>query len=222
MTPPLPVPAPAAVVLGSRSPQRYELLSLLVGRDRVQVVPPADGDEAGFDGVDTLNEISDRLQAIARHKNEQVRRQLEPIRRSSTVGAIVTADTVIIARNESGMPLVLGQPPRTAQWRDTVREWFDRYLLPRPHIAATAVCVSTIQGPRWERVVSTDVTFRPDAGPWLEWYLNTEEPCGKAGGYALQGAGSLFVQSLEGSPSNVVGLPLAETAQLLAEVGVLI
>ena len=66
----------------------------------------------------------------------------------------------------------------------------------------------------------SEVTFAADGGPFLDWYLSTGEPRGKAGGYALQGAGGLFVERVDGSPSNVVGLPLRETWELLREAGV--
>jgi septum formation protein len=84
----------------------------------------------------------------------------------------------------------------------------------------TALCVTTPAGDRQERVVTTRVTFRADAAEWVDWYLRTEEPRGKAGGYGLQGAGSLFVERIEGSPSNVIGLPLWETMQALQSLGV--
>ena len=57
----------------------------------------------------------------------------------------------------------------------------------------------------------------PDVEPWLEWYLSTGESLGKAGGYALQGAGSLFIEEVRGSLSNVIGLPVRELAELLQE-----
>ena len=66
----------------------------------------------------------------------------------------------------------------------------------------------------------TDVTFRADAKKWLDWYLDTDEPLGKAGGYALQGAGSLFVEQVTGSISNVVGLPLEAAIECLNELGI--
>ncbi|HXY34093.1 MAG TPA: Maf family protein, partial [Planctomycetaceae bacterium] len=69
---------------------------------------------------------------------------------------------------------------------------------------------------RMTRVVTSRVTFVEDVDRWLDWYLSTEEPRGKAGGYALQGAGSIFIAKVEGSLSNVVGLPLAELLEMLA------
>ncbi|MGD9856297.1 MAG: nucleoside triphosphate pyrophosphatase [Planctomycetaceae bacterium] len=206
---------PGRIVLGSRSPRRYELLSFIVGKDHIIVCPPQDATEAGFDGLRTLAELSGRLTAIARAKNVDVTKQLVDVGSFPAVAAVLTADTVIVARGERGDPVVLGQPPDDDTWRDVVREWFERFLLGWPHAALTAVCVTTPDGRRQEQVVRTDVRFRAAAREWLEWYLDTGEPRGKAGGYALHGAGSLFVESINGSPSNVVGLPLRESAEML-------
>lgn len=63
------------------------------------------------------------------------------------------------------------------------------------------------------------VWFREDAEPLLDWYLATNEPLGKAGGYALQGLGSVFVTRVEGSITNVVGLPLEAITELLPQFG---
>jgi len=57
--------------------------------------------------------------------------------------------------------------------------------------------------------------MRPDVEPLLDWYLSTGESRGKAGGYAIQGAASVFVTQVSGSLSNVIGLPLELTRQLL-------
>ena len=59
--------------------------------------------------------------------------------------------------------------------------------------------------------------MRKDADTLLDWYLTTGESRGKAGGYAIQGAASVFVTQVEGSLSNVVGLPLEETLAMLGE-----
>ena len=64
------------------------------------------------------------------------------------------------------------------------------------------------------------VRFRDDVGTLVDWYIRTDEPRGKAGGYAIQGAGSVFVRSIDGSLSNVVGLPLNETIEILREYSV--
>ena len=201
------------IVLGSRSPRRRELLAHLVPADRIVVAPPSTTDELGFEGLIAWTQIHDRLKEIARQKNDDVRLQ------QPASAIILTADTVIVGEAE-GELAVLGQPPETPQWQETVRFWFERYLLGRPHFAVTAVCLST-EADRWETLAQTQVTFAM-AGPELvDWYLATEESRGKAGGYALQGAGSLFVEEIVGSPSNVVGLPLRETRDLMIQAGIL-
>ena len=209
------------VVLGSRSPRRYELLSHLIGPDRILVCPPIDADEAPIENVQTIDEISRQLVSIACDKLEDVSRQIETRRPAIDCAAILTADTVIVGFDDQQLPHVLGQPPDGDTWPDVVRGWFTRYLLRAPHLAITALCVSDREGKAVERVVTTEVTFRADDGEWLDWYFNTGESRGKAGGYGLQGAGSLFVDRIEGSPSNVIGLPLRETAEVLHQLGVL-
>ena len=68
-------------------------------------------------------------------------------------------------------------------------------------------------------MVSTEVVFTPLSEQAVDWYVSTGEPLDKAGAYAIQGAGGVFVAEVRGSVSNVVGLPLVETAALLARAG---
>jgi septum formation protein len=210
----------APVVLGSRSPRRRELLTLLVGANRVLVRPPRNPDESTLADIHDSQQLQQRLRNIAWQKNSDVAGQLQTDGTLPSVAGILTADTVIVATTEQGPPIVLGQPPAAGDWQQTVREWFERYYFGRTHLALSAVCLSTPDGRRGEVVVSTEVQFAADAQQWLEWYLSTGEPIGKAGGYGLQGAGSLFVQRIDGSPSNVIGLPLRETADLLRQNGI--
>ncbi|KAF1055921.1 MAG: Maf-like protein YhdE [Pseudomonas delhiensis] len=86
----------------------------------------------------------------------------------------------------------------------------------REHLVLTAVAV--VNRERSEvRVVSSRVVFRHIEAEEAERYWNTGEPQDKAGGYAIQGLGAIFVSRVEGSYSAVVGLPLCETAELLAD-----
>lgn len=197
------------LVLGSRSPRRLELLSYLVPPAQIAVVPPQTTDEAGFDGLHDRAAIEQRLREIARAKRDEVHTQL-----ANGWLALLTADTVIVGTQADGSLTVLGQPP-AQDWQDAVCEWFERYYLGRAHLAMTAVCIATPNGRCEECLVASEVRFRADARPFLDWYLSTGEPQGKAGGYALQGAGGLFVEQVTGSTSNVVGLPLRETGQML-------
>ena len=69
------------------------------------------------------------------------------------------------------------------------------------------------------QVVTTDVHFFDISAEQIQRYWQTQEPCDKAGGYGIQGKGAVFVREIEGNYSAVVGLPLAHTAQMLAEFG---
>jgi septum formation protein len=205
------------VVLGSRSPQRLALLEQILPEAAITIRPPRTTWEPGFEGLSTWAEIESRLKQIARGKcadvAEQCRHELSL--NSTSPPLILTADTVIVA-NEEPNHIVLGQPAEP-DWRETARAWFVDFLLGKTHKAATAVCLETLSGLRRERVSVTEVTFAPRDDALLEWYLSTEEPRGKAGGYGIQRAGSLFVTRIEGSLSNVIGLPLEDVREMLAE-----
>ena len=208
-------------ILASRSPRRLELLQTVVHRDLIVVSPPESSVEAGFDDCQNLMEIRQRMQEIARNKAEQVQRRLNADEidlneRPRTL--IISADTTVIVSRPDGRPLVLGQPPESGDWQEVVSTWFQEYYAGKTHLAATALFVMTPDGRTAERLVETQVTFHDQVTRWLNWYLLTGEPRGKAGGYALQGAGSIFIKRVEGSLSNVVGLPIEALLDLLAEV----
>jgi septum formation protein len=109
---------------------------------------------------------------------------------------------------------ILGKP----RGRDDALAMLAR-LSARSHEVYTAVAV--VEDRREETALSvTQVTFGPVTAAQAAAYWDGGEPADKAGGYAIQGAGALFVRALRGSYSGVVGLPLFETAQLLARFGV--
>ncbi len=212
---------PQRYILGSRSPRRRELLACLIPDDQIEVLAPPSTDEAGFEGLSTWPGIRQRLIEIARHKAEQVARQIEHRPAGLT---IIAADTTVIASTEmeaasledgSAALLSLGQPPEDDTWSEVVRSWFHDYYAGRTHWAATALVVRHSDGRQSCDVVTTAVTMRSDVEPLLDWYLATGESHGKAGGYALQGAGSLFITRIDGSLSNVIGLPLERLREML-------
>ncbi|MFO1096011.1 MAG: Maf family protein [Planctomycetaceae bacterium] len=198
------------LILGSRSPRRLELLSLLIPREQIEVRAPLESTEAGFDDLQTEVEIEQRLAEIARTKNADVAAQPGCAGR-----AILTADTVIVARDAAGNPVVLGQPPEDATWPDVVREWFREYYFGRTHAALTAVCLRLPDSSIVERIVKSEVTFGSDGERWLDWYIATEEPRGKAGGYGLQGAADVFVERIV--KSEYRGLRARALGELLAK-----
>lgn len=207
------------IVLGSQSPRRRELLGRLVGADRIRIVPPKLPAEPGFDHVRSIADVDAQLRHIARMKFDDVCAQPAA---AVLPSCVVTADTVILAEDDARRPVVLGKPPDDdAALRAVLRQWFTRYYAGRRHQAKTCVCVGSPGSSPRDVVVTTGVWFRADAADYVDWYAATGEPRGKAGGYAIQEAGSLFVERIEGSLSNIVGLPLVETHALLRASGAL-
>jgi septum formation protein len=229
----------AHYVLGSRSPRRLELLRQIVPADAIEVVPPRCADEADFAGLSAWPEIESRLEEIVRAKCEDVLEQLKA-RAADPARTVITADTIVVVRDGvvrdgvvrdgvvrdggvrdgvvrdgGGQLRVLGQPPDDPSWADVVRRWFREHYAGKTHTVATVFCVAEPGRPGVYCAVQSSVTFHDDVDRWLEWYLATGEPRGKAGGYAVQGAGSIFVSRVEGSLSNVVGLPLRELLEIL-------
>lgn len=94
-----------------------------------------------------------------------------------------------------------------------------KLLSGRRHRVYGGVCVITPSGKCATRLAITTVTFKRLSDAEMEEYVRSGEGLGKAGGYALQGRAAAFVKFISGSPSNVIGLPLHETAQLLKGAG---
>lgn len=204
------------IVLGSRSPRRRELLGCLVPPERLFVRPPRTADEPGFEGLAEWDAIEQRLLDTVRRKVDDVREHLrsDHKRAPDQIAAILCADTIVVVSTGNETLRALGQPPGEG-WDSVVRQWFRDYYAGRTHWVLTAVRAETPAGAAREIVVRTAVEMIAEVEPWLDWYIDTGEPRDKAGGYGLQGAGSLFVRRVDGSPSNVIGLPLRETAEML-------
>jgi septum formation protein len=182
------------LILASRSPRRRELLA---GLGIPLEVRPAETDES----VRAGERPEEYVARVAREKARAVSGQV-----------VLAADTAVVVGQE-----ILGKPRDDA---DAARML--RALSGTAHRVLTAVCVRRgAPPPACERevTVSTEVRFRPLTDEQIAWYVATGEPLDKAGAYALQGLGGALVESVVGSVSGVVGLPLAETLALLAEVG---
>ena len=198
-------------ILASRSPRRRQLLGLVVPDGRIVVVPPRDASEAGFENLHDLGTIEGRLAEIARAKLEDVSVQVAAsaeFNASRERHVLIAADTTIVATGTDGRLHVIGQPPEGEGWKQVVRTWFRDYFAGRTHLVLTMLCVRIARGRTTERLIRSEVTFIRDVEEHLRWYIESGEPPGKAGGYAIQGAGSIFVEQVTGSLTNVIGLPL--------------
>jgi septum formation protein len=121
---------------------------------------------------------------------------------------VLGADTTVVVSGES-----LAKP---ADAEDAARML--RLLSGRTHEVLTGVCVC-YQGRRLVHVEHTRVRMAQLGASEVAWYVSTGEPFDKAGGYAVQGLASRFIEGIDGSYSNVVGLPISSVYELLKELG---
>jgi septum formation protein len=184
------------IVLASGSPRRRWLLTAL-GLDCE--VAPVDVDETPWPG-----EIpAEHARRLAKEKVDAAALRHPPDR------LLLAADTVVALGEE-----ILGKP---ADREDAARML--RRLSGRRHQVHTAVAARRGEETAF-RLSSSEVTFRTLRDHEIESYVATGEPLDKAGAYAIQGLAEVFVTRMSGSYSGVVGLPLCETAELLAAFGV--
>jgi nucleoside triphosphate pyrophosphatase len=129
--------------------------------------------------------------------------------RDATDIPVLAADTAVVLDGK-----ILGKPADRQDAEDMLRQ-----LSGRTHEVLTAIALRTAGGVQ-SRISRSEVTFRTIAAGEAQVYWETGEPHDKAGAYAIQGRAAIFVADLRGSYSGVMGLPLFETAELLAEAGV--
>jgi len=124
---------------------------------------------------------------------------------------IIASDTSVVIGGQ-----ILGKPESFAHAKTMLRS-----LSGKTHQVMTSLCVCNggLNRVATCNVVS-DVSFREISDLEIEHYWRTGEPCDKAGSYAIQGVGGMFVQHMSGSFSAVVGLPIYEVSQFLSEFGV--
>jgi nucleoside triphosphate pyrophosphatase len=180
------------LILASASPRRAELLATAGFTFDVQ---PAEVDETPLPGEEPRTYVL----RIARAKATA---SAERCRKSGT--AVLAADTVVVADGWlMGKPLDAGEAERML-----------KRLAGAVHDVHTAVVVQA-DARQLTDVVTTRVRLLPLTADEIAWYLATGEWEGKAGGYAIQGRAARFIDRIEGSWSNVVGLPVATAYQLL-------
>lgn len=186
-----------SLVLASGSPRRSQMLREM-GCDFT--VQSADIDES----KKVSESVNDYVLRLAQAKALAVKSLLSDLPSST---AILAADT-IVAQGET----VFGKPRDRGHAFEIWQQLSDRQ-----HCVITAVCLHAFDQSEL-CLVSSDVEFCPIRQQQMQCYWDTGEPQDKAGAYAIQGLASAWVQLIHGSYSNIVGLPLRETNQLLARV----
>ena len=194
------------LVLASASPRRREFLDGL-GIQYQAYPAPEETEPTPFAGEDPAA----YAQRAATTKAHAV---LERLRRDSPLSpppAVLSADTVVALGQR-----VLGKPVDTAEALE-----FLQALAGKNHMVFTACCLSMHGAPDRYVVGSAEVCMASWPTAVLAAYAASGEGRDKAGGYAVQGRGAFLVQSVRGSWSAVVGLPLTETVRMLWDAGVL-
>jgi septum formation protein len=184
------------LVLASASPRRLALLRQ-IGIEPDAVAP------AALDESPRANELPPALaKRLAAAK-------LAAVAAAQPDAFVVAADTVVACGRR-----VLPKPAEAGEARACLT-----LLSGRRHRVLTGLAVAAPDGRVRHRLVTTIVAFKRLELAEIDWYLAGGEWRGKAGGYAIQGQAAVFVKSLNGSYSNVVGLPIFETANLLRGLG---
>ncbi len=187
----------SSLILASQSPRRRELLTQL---GYPFSCCPADIDESELPG-ETPSAYVERL---ARQKAQYIANN------QSDTTIVLGSDTCVVYQNK-----ILGKPENQLQCLEYLS-----LLSGNTHQVLTAI--AAVQGQLIKsEVVLTQVTFKILSEPEMINYWHSGEPQDKAGAYGIQGLGGQFVRQISGSYSAVVGLPLYQTAQLLAEFGLL-
>jgi len=187
------------LILASQSPRRRELLAQLGYQFSVQA---SDIDET----VESAETAYSYVLRLAEQKAQHVLSLLPQAERASSF--VLGSDTSVVYKGK-----ILGKP-------DSLEDCINALSLlsNSQHQVLTAIALASEEGMKGQ-VVTTEVTFKALTKAEMTAYWLTGEPHDKAGSYGIQGIAGQFVKTINGSYSAVVGLPLYETAQLLASAG---
>ncbi len=186
------------LVLASASPRRRELLQRVGLKFAVVPSRAAEIEQAGETPEQHVIRLSeDKAREVASRPGQAGR-------------FFIGSDTIVLRDND-----ILGKPADAVQATAMLRS-----LSGRQHRVLSGFAVIDRSSDQcWSSAVSTRVQFKQLNEDEIAGYIATGEPFDKAGGYAIQGIGTFMVRAIEGSYSNVVGLPLAELLDLLEEIG---
>lgn len=178
------------LILASASPRRKQLLA--------QIGVPVEVCSADID--EAVREAENAEEYVLRMATEKA----QAVAARYPQRTVLAADTIVLHQQQ-----ILTKPQNAAQAQAMLQQ-----LSGSSHQVLTAVVI--MQGARTQAVLErTWVHFAKLSAQQIAAYVATQEPLDKAGSYGIQGRGAVLVQSIEGCYSNVVGLPLAKTAELL-------
>jgi septum formation protein len=188
------------IILGSASPRRGQLLSDLGLAFEIIVPQITEAQQAGESPLDYVRRNS-QLKALEVLNQVSQGAQVPPL--------VISADTIVELDG-----VVLEKPRSDDEARDMLKR-----LSGQSHLVRTGFCVASVKPGESERlheeIVTTTVEFRKLTPTVINSYLQTGEPFDKAGAYGIQGQAAVFVRRIEGSYTNVVGLPLVELWEAL-------
>jgi septum formation protein len=186
------------LILASKSPRRRYLLKQ-AGLDFIVIPSTIDEDKIPVSSPETY------VRVLAEAKAQDVSKNHPDC-------WVIGADTIVLI---DGM--ILGKPGS----RDEARHMLKR-LSGRTHLVMTGFAVCCFEKERcFSDTIKTDVHFKSLSEAEVEWYSHTEEPFDKAGAYAIQGIGTFLVKRINGSYTNVVGLPVCEVIEFLLKEGII-
>lgn len=186
------------LVLASKSPRRRYLLKQ-AGLSFTVIPSGIDEDSISLSSPETYVKI------LAEAKAKDVSKRYPEC-------WIIGADTIVVINGT-----ILGKPDSKSQARTMLNQ-----LSGKTHQVLTGYCICCHAKKKlFSETIKTDVLFKNLTESDIEWYINTKEPFDKAGAYAIQGLGTFIVKSINGSYTNVVGLPVCEVVEFLIKEGVI-
>lgn len=182
------------IYLASKSPRRQALLNqmgLLFEVQEIDVNESVNDGESGYEYVDRIATAKSRAGHLL-VKNKRI--------------PVLGADTCIVFNEE-----IIGKPRDKKDAIDILKK-----LSGNQHRVLTAIALSN-ESKCLSKVQASKVFFKDLSDEEINAYVESDEPRGKAGAYAIQGLGAKFINNIEGSYSGIMGLPIFETAELLNE-----
>jgi len=185
------------LILASKSPRRSDLLKQA---GLTFSIIPSEFDESSV----TMSDPESYVRTLAKSKATDISKKHPD-------SWVLGADTIVLIDDS-----ILGKPGSKDEARSMLKQ-----LSGKTHQVITGYCLCCqTQNDIISETVKTDVRFKTLSDTEIEWYIQTGEPFDKAGAYAIQGIGTFLVKSINGSYTNVVGLPICEVMELLINEGV--